>query len=84
MSEEEEEPFMKFSLPGLLIVAMIGGMFSSWQKKEEPDADEQVLDQLKKGGPICLNHITSISTCTSRHNTLPIWLPKMSNARWMT
>jgi regulator of RNase E activity RraB len=41
---------MKLLVPGLLVVALVGGIFSRWQKKEEPDLDQQVLDQLKKAG----------------------------------
>jgi len=37
-------------LASLLIVTLIGGIFSRWQKKEEPSLDQQVLDQLKKAG----------------------------------
>jgi regulator of RNase E activity RraB len=37
-------------LASLLIVTLIGGIFSRWQKKEEPNLDQQVLDQLKKAG----------------------------------
>jgi regulator of RNase E activity RraB len=41
---------MKLLLASLLVVPLIGGIFSRWQKKEEPDLDQQVLDQLKKAG----------------------------------
>jgi hypothetical protein len=41
---------MKLLVPGLLVVALVGGIFSRWRKKEEPDLDQQVLDQLKKAG----------------------------------
>jgi hypothetical protein len=34
----------------LLVVPLIGGVFSRWQEKQEPDLDQQVLDQLKKAG----------------------------------
>ena len=37
-------------LASLLVVTLIGGIFSRWQKKEEPSLDQQVLDQLKKAG----------------------------------
>lgn len=40
---------MKLLLPALIIV-VVGGIFSRWQKKEEPDLDQQVLDQLKQAG----------------------------------
>jgi hypothetical protein len=40
---------MKF-LASLLVVPLIGGILSRWQKKEEPDLDQQVLDQLKQAG----------------------------------
>jgi hypothetical protein len=39
---------MKLLLVVVLIVPLIGGIFSRWQK--EPDPDQQVLDQLKKAG----------------------------------
>jgi hypothetical protein len=41
---------MKLVLVSLLVVPLIAGIFSRWQKKEEPDLDQQVLDQLKKAG----------------------------------
>src|SRR4026207_45881 len=41
---------MKLVLVSLLVVPLIAGIFSRWQKKEEPDFDRQVLDQLKKAG----------------------------------
>jgi len=41
---------MKFLIASLLVVPLIGGIFSRWQKKEEPDLDQQILDQLKKAG----------------------------------
>ena len=41
---------MKLLLLTLLIVPSIGGIFSRWQKTEEADPDQQVLDQLKKAG----------------------------------
>jgi len=41
---------MKLLVAGLLIIPLIGGIFSRWQKKDEPDLDQQVLDQLKKAG----------------------------------
>ena len=37
-------------LASLLVVTLIGGILSRWQKKEEPNLDQQVLDQLKKAG----------------------------------
>ena len=41
---------MKLLLPGLIISTMVGGIFSRWQKTQEPDLDQGVLDQLKKAG----------------------------------
>ena len=41
---------MKLLVAGLLIIPLIGGIFSRRQKKDEPDLDQQVLDQLKKAG----------------------------------
>jgi hypothetical protein len=41
---------MKFLIASLLVVPLIGGIFSRWQKEEEPDLDQQILDQLKKAG----------------------------------
>ena len=41
---------MKLVVVGFLILPWVGGIFSRWQKKEEPDGDQQVLDQLKKAG----------------------------------
>jgi len=37
-------------LLALLVVPLVGGVFSRWQKKEGPDLDQQVLDQLKAAG----------------------------------
>lgn len=34
----------------ILHVTLLGGVFSRWQKKEPPDLDQQVLDQLKQAG----------------------------------
>lgn len=43
---------MMFYPTALLVVTvmMVGGIFSRWQEKKEPDLDQQVLDQLKKAG----------------------------------
>jgi Regulator of ribonuclease activity B len=41
---------MKLIFVTLLIVPFIAGIFSRWQRKEDPDLDQQVLDQLKKAG----------------------------------
>src|SRR6185369_14901870 len=41
---------MKLLLIALLLMPSIGGIFSRWQKKDAPDQDQQVLDQLKKAG----------------------------------
>src|SRR5688572_22890891 len=41
---------MKFLIAILLMAPLVAGIFSRWQKKEEPDLDQQVLDQLKKAG----------------------------------
>ena len=41
---------MRFLLVSLLVLPLIGGIFARWQKKEEPDPDQLVLDQLKKAG----------------------------------
>jgi regulator of RNase E activity RraB len=43
---------MTGSIPALLAVSTVGlgGIFSRWQKKQEPDPDQQVLDQLKMAG----------------------------------
>ena len=41
---------MKLLLIAFLLVPLLGGIFSRWQKKEEPDLDQQVLDQLIKAG----------------------------------
>ena len=74
---------MKSSLLGL-IVAMIGGMFSSWQKKEEPDFDQQVLDQLKKAGSdLSKPHKIEFYLYFPTNKTSPIRPPKMSKSRWM-
>jgi regulator of ribonuclease activity B len=41
---------MRYLLIGLICFAMAGGLFSGCRKKEQPDLDLQVLDQLKKAG----------------------------------
>src|SRR6476661_152524 len=41
---------MKLLIASLLVVPLIAGIFSRWQKKDQPDLDQQVLDQLKKAG----------------------------------
>jgi hypothetical protein len=41
---------LKLLVITLLVVPVFGGIFSRWQRKEEPDLDQQVLDQLKKAG----------------------------------
>ena len=41
---------MKILIASLLVVPLIGGIFSRCQKNEEPDLDQQVLNQLKKAG----------------------------------
>src|SRR5204863_6747402 len=41
---------MKLVFVTLLVFPLVGGVFSRWQKKEGPDLDQQVLDQLKAAG----------------------------------
>ena len=41
---------MKLLLFCLMAIPLIAGIFSRWRKKEEPDLDRLVLDQLKQAG----------------------------------
>ena len=41
---------MKLLFVTLLVAPLIGGVFSRWRRKEEPDPDQLVLDQLRKAG----------------------------------
>jgi hypothetical protein len=41
---------MKLVLVSLLVLPLSAGIFARWQKKEQVDLDQQVLDQLKKAG----------------------------------
>jgi len=41
---------MKLLIASILVLPLMSGIFSRWQKKDEPDLDQQVLDQLKKAG----------------------------------
>ena len=41
---------MKLMVAALLLIPIMGGIFSRWQKKTSADPDQLVLDQLKKAG----------------------------------